>query len=129
MPSQNKDDYDLRMRVTLGRANEIIRDGGQLLHLIPYEDDKGQRPLPRRYYTALNSNSGDSNATAEARDVIFATLKQLGQAVPRKTLSDALKKRGFSERSAGPICNLLQRDGLIVSPKRGYWEIKRARTR
>src|SRR5215510_388657 len=110
----NKDDYELRVRLGLERANAILRDKGvQLLQLKPYDEVNHVR-------TAYRGNS----TSKEARDVIFETLRQLGSVVPRKTLSDTLKKKGFSETSTGPICQGLQKQGLITSPRRGFWRIK-----
>jgi len=129
MPTYNPDktrlNYDLRLRTSLGHANKILSDLAhlQLLHLIPYrEEDTGQR---RRY----NNSSYNSQRLAEARDLIVATLRGMSHAVPRKMLSDALKAQNFSEASTGPICNQLQRDGVIISPKRGYWQMKPRRVR
>jgi len=114
----NKDklDWDLRVRISWAHAEKVLKANyGELLHLVPYQNQRPARP------------SANSHKSPEARDIIIATLKQMGNVVPRKKLSDTLKKRGFSEASTGPICNLLERDGVIVSPKRGYWQIKRKR--
>lgn len=108
--------YDLNALVSAKAASEIIKllqaGNGKLVHLIPANG-----------HGRSNGSNGKTLAyNGIARDLILSTLRT-GKAMPRPTLVKALKAKGYSPKSIGPICTMLKRDGKIRSPRRGYWQL------
>jgi hypothetical protein len=59
-----------------------------------------------------------------AREVIMTTLQDAGAELYRGELRRALEVSGHSPNSVGPLCTVLQKDGRIFSPRRGFWQIR-----
>ena len=86
----------------------LHKSGGHSFRITSASD----RPVVRR------------NGKQPAREVVVAALKQAGSETYRGELRRALELNGHSPASVGPICTLLQKDGRIFSPRRGFWQVR-----
>ncbi|HEX6825421.1 MAG TPA: hypothetical protein VF077_03810 [Nitrospiraceae bacterium] len=59
-----------------------------------------------------------------AREIILDTLRRTGSELYRGDLREALELSGHSPASVGPLCTLLQQEGRIFSPRRGFWQLR-----
>ena len=88
---------------------ELLRkNGGHLVRMTSHED----RPLPRKH------------GKQPAHEIILKSLKEEDGEIHRADLRKALENSGHSPSSVGPICSMLQKQGRVFSPRRGFWQIR-----
>jgi hypothetical protein len=86
----------------------LQKSGGHLVRVTSTRD----RPVVRR------------SGKQPAREVVVAALREAGAETYRGELRRALELNGHSPASVGPICTMLQKDGRIFSPRRGFWQMR-----
>lgn len=95
-----------------------------VVQMVPYQNGTARRAIasPRQRY--IPPEKIDKSKFTEARDIVYAVVKQANGPIQRKFITKALVARNYSAKSTGPICHLLKRDGVIFSPRRGLWQMK-----
>ena len=86
----------------------LSKRGGHLIRMVSHED----RPPPRKH------------GKSPAHEVILLALKDEAGELHRADLRKALEHSGHSPASVGPICSMLQKQGRVFSPRRGFWQIR-----
>lgn len=86
----------------------LQKNGGHLIRMTSHDE----RPPVRKH------------RQLPAHEVILTTLKEENGQAHRQDLRRALEASGHSPASVGPICSLLQKQGKVMSPRRGFWQIR-----
>ena len=88
----------------------LQKNGGQLVHMISQQPAKAARPA--------------AYGKGTAPDIILNKLEKVKGALHRADLRKVLEEGGRSPASVGPICSMLQKQGRVFSPRRGFWQIR-----
>jgi hypothetical protein len=87
----------------------LQKKGGQLLRMTNHN---ANRPEPRKH------------GKEPAHEVILSQLLKEDGELHRTDLRKALEASGHSPQSVGPICSMLQKQGRVFSPRRGFWQLR-----
>jgi hypothetical protein len=86
----------------------LQKKGGHLIRMTSHDG----RPPPRKH------------GKEPAHQVILSHLQEEDGELHRADLRKALEASGHSPSSVGPICSMLQKQGRVFSPRRGFWQLR-----
>jgi hypothetical protein len=93
----------------------LQKTGGHLVHM-----RSSSKPKAKPSKVKLLRPYGKETAPG----IILALLAKKNSELYRGDLRKALENSGHAPNSVGPICTMLQKQGRIFSPRRGFWQVK-----